>query len=299
MKQIVDVLKDSGPLTGKELLRAVPMDDLSLWAACRRSEQICSRIVGRRYLRLDRRVEEYARLSPSIMREFYNYTVLGTVEQMQKVEARAEELQVELARISREKLSLAQKSMEQLVEGLECREQIKSSAAFMIAGDVVYGMAHAEPRPEISTGELVKGSDLDIIVVVEGLPEKEVAVLDAAIQREKYRLLVSPAWREEIDSIIKDTARVREQLKFQDFKAMVASKILHEADFLWGSHDIFGRIKEMVKQSGIPEKIRAMEEKAVVDRKAAEECLLQSPPSLSRDEAMKLFLTTEEKEEIF
>ena len=37
----------------------------------------------------------------------------------------------------------------------------------MIAGDVVFEMAHLEPRPESSTGKLVKGSDLDIVVVTK------------------------------------------------------------------------------------------------------------------------------------
>jgi hypothetical protein len=50
------------------------------------------------------------------------------------------------------------------------RDHIINQTCFIIAGDVVFGMAHAEPRPEASTGELVKGSDLDIIVIADDLP---------------------------------------------------------------------------------------------------------------------------------
>ena len=299
MDKILEVLTKKGPLTGKELLRELPGDEFSLWVACRRSEDVVSRIVGRRYLRLDIQVEDYARLSPSIMREFFGYTLLGTRSQAGEMARRAEELREELARTSRKKFELARKVMGQLVEEHEEAERINHGAAFMIAGDVVYGMAHGEPRPESSTGELVKGSDLDIIVVTEGLPLEVTASLDAAIYREKHRLLMNPALREEIDSIVKDTGRVRKQLEFQDFKSMVASKILLEAEFLWGSRDLFDRVKEMLAQKGIPERIRALEEKAALDREAAEAYLLKAPPDLPRDEAMKLFHTAEEKEEIF
>jgi len=36
-----------------------------------------------------------------------------------------------------------------------------------IAGDIVYNMAHNVPCPERSTGKLVKGSDMHIVVVVD------------------------------------------------------------------------------------------------------------------------------------
>jgi hypothetical protein len=299
MKDIVEVLETRGPLTGKELLKEVGSDEFSLWAACSRPGPIITRIIGNRYLRLDIQVEEYARLSPSIMREFYGYTVIGTAKYAQQIEQKAAQLQKEIAAISKKKFALAQKTIANLVEAHAESEAIQRSACFMIAGDVVYGMAHAEPRPESSTGELVRGSDLDIIVVTENLPEPLIGSLDASIYQEKYRLLTNPAYQEEVDYIIKDTARVQEQLQFNDFKSMVAVKILYEAKFLYGSDELFKRIKRALADEGIPEKIRLLEQKARINRQNAQFYLLQARETLSEEESMKLFYTAEEKEEIF
>ncbi|MDO9534827.1 MAG: hypothetical protein Q7J85_05730 [Bacillota bacterium] len=299
MNDIFEILEAHGPLTGKELLREARTDEFSLWAACNRSDKIMTRIIGKRYLRLDVIVEGYARLSPSIMREFYGYTVIGTTKYSQEILLKAELLQKEIAEISKKKFELAQKTIARLVDSHKEFEIIKKCACFMIAGDVVYGMAHAEPRPESSTGELVMGSDLDIIVVVENLPEKIVSSLDTAIHEEKYKLLMNPACREEIDYLVKDISKVQEQLQFNDFKSMVASKILDEAEFLYGSHDIFNKVKEMLLENGIPGIIVSLENKALINRENAESYLLKAHDTLSEDEAMKLFYTAGEKEEIF
>jgi hypothetical protein len=298
-EQVMRILEDRGPLTGKELLRQVPLDEFALWSACSRSAQIVTRIIGRRYLRLDAQVEAYARLSPSIMREFYGYTVIGTGRQLAEITRKAELLEKEIAATSARKLALAQNVIARLVESDPDYGLIQERACFMIAGDVVYNMAHCEPRPESSTGELVKGSDLDIIVVTAGLPERIVERLDAAIYDQKHTLLMNPAGREEIDYIVKEFSRVLEQLQFSSFKDMVAAKILDEAQFLYGSRQIFERVKAALAEQGIPEKLRALAEKALLDRANAEADLLNRSGSISREEWMKLFYTTEEKEEIF
>jgi hypothetical protein len=300
MDDLIRILDSRGPLTGKELLKETGSDEFSLWAACSRSEAVITKIIGRRYLRLDQQVEEYARLSPSIMREFYSYTVVGTAQYEQEILQKAELLRQEIVETSKKKLHLAQKTIAGLVEAHRDCAIIKKCACFLIAGDVVYQMAHGEPRPETSTGEMVRGSDLDIIVVVEDLPEAVIGTLDAAIYDEKYRLLMSPAHREEIDYIVKDMARVREQLQFKDFKSMVAAKILDEAEYLYGSPDLFHRLKRMLQEQGIPGRLQALEQKAFLDRKNAEDYLLsKARDNLTEEESMKLFYTAEEKEEIF
>lgn len=299
MSGIVGILASQGPLTGKELLREVGCNVLTLWAACNRSDNIITRLIGKRYLRFDRQVDGYARLSPSIMREFMSYTVIGTSKQLQQVLIKAELLQKEIENISKRKFELAHKTIKRMVESHEECAIIQKYACFMIAGDVVYGMAHDEPRPESSTGELVNGSDLDIIVVLENLPGQVMRSLDASIYKEKYKLLTNPAYREEIDYVVKDISKVQEQLQFKDFKSMVAAKILNEARFLYGSHDLFQKIKNMLLKEGIPGKILAQESKARIYRKNAESYLLKAEGALSEEEAMKFFYTTEEREEIF
>ncbi len=299
MYDLIAILENHGPLTGKELLQATGADEFSLWAACSRNAQIVTKIIGKRYLRLDRQVEAYARLSPSIMREFHGYTVIGTNKQKTEILVKAELLQEEMGAISKKKFELAQTTFARLVDAHAEYEIIKERACFMIAGDVVYGMSHAEPRPESSTGELVRGSDLDVIVVYEDLPEQVVHSLDGAIYKEKYKLLVNPACREEIDYIVKDSLKVQEQLEFKDFKGMVAAKILYEAHYLYGSRGIYDKVKQMLVEQGIPEKMLCLERKAQKDRKNAEAYLLNIQDGLSEAEAMKLFYTAEEKEEIF
>ncbi|MDO9574240.1 MAG: hypothetical protein Q7I94_04515 [Candidatus Contubernalis sp.] len=299
MLDIIDILQTKGPMTGKELLKEAGSDEFSLWVACNRSDKIITHIIGKRYLRLDVQVAEYARLSPSIMREFYGYTVIGTTKHAKEILLKAELLQKEILDISKKKSDLAKKVMTRLVDSHQEFALIKKCACFMIVGDVVYGMSHGEPRPESSTGELVKGSDLDIIVVVENMPEKIISSLDEAIHLEKHQLLRNPSSREEIDYIVKDMVKVQEQLKFKDFKSMVASKILHEADFLYGSNSIFTNIKNMLKEADIPHQLHSLEKKARINREKAQAYLLQSGNTLSKEEFAQLFYTSEEVEEIF
>ncbi len=304
MNDLLEVLKDRGPLLGKDLAHCCGMDTFQTWKVCSTTKGVETRIVGKRYLRLDARVEDYARLSPSIMREFLNYTVVGPAGEQQKLDALAEKLQEEIAAISKKKIDLARETIGRLIAAHREHELILKRTCFIIAGDVVFDMAHAEPRPESSTGELVKGSDLDVIAVTDGLPAGYDGELDALLYRGKYNLLLNPALKEELDYIVKNLQTVREQLAFKDFKAMVASKILWEGRFLLGSMKLFERIKDEAAGCGIPEKLGRLEEKAHRDRDVAEKLLLAAPAGATpdrsdHDELMTLFYTTEEKEEIF
>jgi vacuolar-type H+-ATPase subunit F/Vma7 len=212
---------------------------------------------------------------------------------------KAGQVYTEIKNISRQKLELAHESVEKIVMRQENSEILVGHACFIIAGDIVYGMAHSEPRPETSINEIVNGSDLDIIVVTENLSGGILNDLDSSMYQEKYYLIKNPSYREEIDYLIKDIQKVQEQLKFDNFKYMVASKILYEGKFLYGSREIFRRIKKMLSEREIPEKLLALEKEAIISRKNAESYLLGSTDTLSEEEFMKLFYTAQEKEEIF
>ena len=108
-ERIVRLLKERGPQTGAELREALGDDGFGQWKACMRSERIAVRRVGRRYLRLDQRVEGYARLSPSILREFLTYSVVGLTDDPMALEAKTEELAAHIRDISAAKLKLAQR----------------------------------------------------------------------------------------------------------------------------------------------------------------------------------------------
>ena len=298
-KKVCDILEKEGPLIGKELFWQAGVDEFTLWSLCRNSPAIASKRVGNRYLRLDYQVSGYARLSPSIMREFYGYTVVGNSRSTEKIIQKAEKLRREIGEISKNKLSIARNIIVRMADELPHSPILKENTVFMIAGDVVYGMAHAEPRPESSTGELVKGSDLDIIAVTSGLSDNNIKELDDSMYALKYKWLMNPAGREELDYIVKDIVKVEKQLNFDSFRNMIASKILEESQFLYGSKKIFGRIREMLAEKEILQKINFLREKAIREREEAEKYLLSNVDSVTREEWMKLFYTKDEKEEIF
>lgn len=297
-QKIIKIIEEKGPLTGAELLASIDTDPLLLLRTCRLSKDIASRIVGTRYLRLDRRIEGYARLSPSILREFLTYSVIGRSSDHDSLERKAHEVIAHIEEISKAKSDLAYNIASSMADRLGDEEFLNENACFIIAGDIVFNMAHDVPRPERSTGKMVQGSDMDIVVIVDdNFPEKMITRIDEEIYNEKYRLLLNPYIKEEIDYIVKNLKRVREQVKFDTFKHMVACKIMHEGTLLCGSDDIFHTVKSMLKENGVTEKIADMEAQAKVFRQKAEEYLFNEDPGNFEGQNMDLFYPTEESEE--
>jgi DNA-binding Lrp family transcriptional regulator len=298
-REILAILERDGPQTGAELAERTRLEPLPLWRLCRRSEAIHLEIVGRRYLRLDRAVEGYARLSPSIRREFLTYTFVGPAADPEPTKQRAAALGEEIEGISRDKFGLARDTMEEIVSQLADGDAIRAKACVLIAGDVTYGMSHIVDRPETSTGKMVRGSDLDIVVIAtDDLPEAALKALDGAVYRRKSYLLFHPGYREEIDYVIKRMAKVREQLEFDSLKSMIACKIMWEGQYLCGSEDLFRSVKDLVEQHGIPARIAELEAQAIAAREQAEMALLEAAPGSAEAEHRNLFYTAEESEEI-
>ena len=297
-KEIIAVLEDKGPLTGAEILDALGDDALFLWRACRRSKQVAIQTIGCRYLRLDSKIEGFARLSPSILREFLTYSAIGLTRDQDSLVRKANEIASHIREVSKAKLELAKNVFSTVLSRLENDVLIKEQACILIAGDIVYDMAHDAPRPERSTGKLVKGSDMDLVVVVDDLFPKELTErMDEMIYREKQNVLITPHLREEMDYVVKDLARVREQMGFDTFKRMVACKILQESTLLFGNQDLFKTIKSMLQEQGIPEKLVRMEDQAAIFRRDAEATLLREDPEKIKNEGLYLFYPTEESEE--
>ena len=297
-KEIIAVLEDKGPLTGAEILDALGDDALFLWRACRRSKQVAIQTIGCRYLRLDSKIEGFARLSPSILREFLTYSAIGLTRDQDSLVRKANEIASHIKEVSKAKLELAKNVFSTVLSRLENDVLIKEQACILIAGDIVYDMAHDAPRPERSTGKLVKGSDMDLVVVVDDLFPKELMErMDEMIYREKQNVLITPHLREEMDYVVKDLARVREQMGFDTFKRMVACKILQESTLLFGNQDLFKTIKSMLQEQGITEKLVRMEDQAAIFRRDAEATLLREDPEKIKNEGLYLFYPTEESEE--
>ncbi|NLN46083.1 MAG: hypothetical protein GX153_05900 [Clostridiaceae bacterium] len=299
MDTLRSICEAEGPRTGKELHTKTHMDLFQLWKACFTCDDLVSKEAGCRYLRFDKQVAGYARLSPSIGRAFYSYTVFGTSEQLDAVRNRADKIAREAAEVSRSKAKLAREVISAVVSRHHAASNVSEHACFLLSGDIAYGMAHREPRPEPSTDKLVNGSDLDIVVVHDGLSSDEILSLDRLIYDQKNRLLRDPALREEIDYVIKDLARAKEQLGFADFESMVASKVLHEGLFLYGSTTLYEQVKAEVSRTGIPERLDVLRQRAAAERKDARRDLLASDGAIHDESIMQLFYTTDEREEFF
>ncbi|MEW6440592.1 MAG: hypothetical protein AB1640_06590 [bacterium] len=297
-ERVIELIRAKGPQTGSEVLDALSVQGLVLWRACKLSERLEVRVVGTRYLRLDQRVDGFARLSPSILREFLTYSVVGLAGDENVLEPSAQRLLRHIREVSRSKLALAEEIVGRIWNDFAPSWPEEQRICFILAGDIVYGMAHDVPRPEHSTGKMVQGSDMDLIVVADdGAPGDLLQELDRTIYHEKYRTLITPGLREEIDYVVKGLERVREQLSFDSFKKMVAVKILQEGVLLSGSETLFEEIKAMLVRSGATEKLGQMEAAAKADRQHAEEYLLRADPAHLAKEDLHLFYTGEESEE--
>ncbi len=291
-------MKEKGPLTGAEVLDALGDDAFLLWRASKLSKHLAIQTVGCRYLRLDSKIEGFARLSPSILREFLTYSVIGLPWDPHSLGRRANEIASHIKKVSKAKLELANNIFSAVLSRSENECLIKERACILLAGDIVYEMAHDVPRPERSTGKLVRGSDMDLVVVVDDLFPKELMQrMDELIYREKQNVLITPHLREEIDYVVKDLARVREQMEFDTFKRMVACKILQESTLLCGSQDLFKTVKALLRERDITERLLGMEDRAMVFRREAEGYLLREDPEKIKNERLYLFYPTEESEE--
>jgi hypothetical protein len=297
-KKIISLIEEKGPLTGSEIWAAVGGDGLNLWRICKLSKELMIQITGIRYLRLDKRIADFARLSPSIWREFLTYSVVGLSGDRDLIEKRARAVILKIGEISKDKLELGYRIASGLASQLEWEWALEQQACFIIAGDIVYKMAHDVPRPEKSTGKMVQGSDIDLVVIADDhIPDALIKRLDEAIYKEKYRLLVTPHVKEEIDYVVKKLNRFREQVCFDTFRHMVACKILNEGELLFGNEDLFNKVKAMLREEGVTDKLEDMERRARDFRKNAEEILLYAERDEIKEEHAYLFYPTEESEE--
>ncbi len=290
--KIVSTLEEKGPLVGTELYRSVGGNIFELW---RRSNlEFRIKRVGRRYLRLDKRVKGYARLSPAMEREFLTYSVIGLPSQEELASRRADLLWKEIKAISAAKMSLAQKVAAEVSEGMD-----PDSICFVIGGDVPLEMAHRDPRPESSSGKMVAGSDLDVVVIIrDDFPEEMAKRLDESLYSAKYDILNNPRHREELDYIVKRRSKMDEQMNFDSFESMVACKILYESKLLHGSEEFFSELMALLTKKSISSKLSALEKAARAQRRKAEGYLLKKG-KIDQEEYKLLFTTSAEFGEVF
>ncbi len=298
-RAVADLVRARGPLTGAEIAKEIgETGSLRIWKACKSSPELRVRSLGIRYMRLERNVEGFARLSPSILREFFTYSVVGLAGDPGPLEKRCGEISGRIRAISDYKLGLARQMVFEIMEEFRSDVPGDHRVCFIIAGDIVYGMAHDVPRPEHSTGKLVKGSDIDLIVVVgDAFPDSSIERLDRIIYGKKYRMLINPAVNEEVDYIIKRLATIEKQALFDDFRRKVAIKILQEGVLLHGSEELFDTVKTLLKDRGLVEKLEELARQAKAHREDAEEALLSGRLDEESIRKTHLFYSADEFEE--
>ena len=295
--EIVRIIADKGPQLGKELAAALPgVPVLALWQACYRSRTFHISHFASYYLRFDITREDQVRLSPSILRDFMSFTLFGLPGQRDQMIERQGTLANMHREISREKLMIAQLAMKQLFVSLG--QEVRSQLCAFIAGDLAYYLAHNEPREHAASGEMVKGSDIDIVIILsESLPDEIKTRIDDEMIALKSLYLRHPQYRHEIDFICKRKSTMERQFQYTDIHDKIASKIAYESMFLGGSLTLYMEVRDAMLRTGVDRLIEADFEHALKDRKNAMRTLLNVPGDTIDDETSSLFYFSQERVE--
>lgn len=291
---IHDDLRKHGPMLGKELCERHPDKPyLAMWQACYSDLSIQISHFSRYYLRYDITREDLVRLSPSILRDFLSFTLFSMPGQRDAVIARQVGLSNHHREISLQKIRIAQTLLLDILGWLP-PEEVPKLCAF-IAGDLSYFLGHDEPRKVKQTGDLVNGSDIDIIIVHDGLDEDAVRRIDADMLTAKQFYLRSPMHRHEVDYICKPLSRMYDQFAYSDIHEKIASKIVYESLFLAGSLELYGRIRDEMEASGARLKIEDDFDEGLARRKSAMQTLLRCDPDDLDDNIESLFYFSQER----
>lgn len=295
---IREVLAARGPMTGAELHEAVGASSFAVWKRCQVPGAVVMKVIGRRYVRLDRTVEGFARLSPSLLREFMTYTVVGLPGQEEAIDKAAQRLQKRTTVISGLKLRTASRFTEEVLAPLVADGLSLDQLCVLVAGDIVYDMSHDVTRVESSTGSPVDGSDLDLIwLASDDLEQSWVEAIDAAILSRKWLYLRNPGMREEVDYVVKRFAKLVEQSSFDTFPHMVACKVFDEAKFVAGNRELHEAGRRLLAERGVLDRLREMEAEAAVKREARYEYLLGVEGDELPDRGRQQFYTDDEAAE--
>jgi hypothetical protein len=197
--------------------------------------------------------------------------------------------------ISKQKIAVAQDVMSNLL--VQMPREVRANLCAFIAGDLAYFLAHNEPREHAGIGEMIKGSDIDIIVIHQDLSEEIVAGIENEMSSLKNFYLRHPNHRHEIDFIVKSRAKMERQFRYTDIHDKIASKIAYESMFLGGSLPLYMNVRDTMKRTGVDELIEMDFAHALQDRKNAMRALLAHTSGELDDETRSLFYFSQERVE--
>tara|TARA_R100000935_G_scaffold43856_1_gene66422 strand:+ start:1984 stop:2955 length:972 start_codon:yes stop_codon:yes gene_type:complete len=295
--EVIRIISEQGPRIGKELAEALPtVSTLALWQACNRSQRFLVSHFASYYLRYDITRDDQVRLSPSILRDFLSFTLFGLPDQRYKMIERQGSLSNMHREISREKIGIAQDVMKQLFVSLG--RELRSQLCAFIAGDLSYYLAHNDMREHSASGEMVKGSDIDIVIILsEALPDEVKERIDGEMIALKNFYLRHPSYRHEIDFICKRKSVMERQFQYSNIHDKIASKIAYESMFLGGSLTLYMEVRDAMMRTGVDTLIEADFEHALKDRKYAMTKLLEASSEVLDDETRSLFYFSQERVE--
>ena len=283
-----------GPMLGKELHEHLPdVELLKLWQACFTSNDLQLSQFSRYYLRYDIMRDDYIRLSPSILRDFLSFTLFSQDSQRDAILERLIRLSNRHREISRWKTHLARNVLADVFAELAI-EDAQHVCAF-IAGDLAYFLGHNEPREIEALGEMVRGSDLDIIIIHDGLTGEKVEQINQRMLMAKNYMIRNPNLRQELDFIVKSQDRMFGQFAYETIQQKIASKIAYESMFMAGSIRLYTEVMEELRRSGTQDRIDADFEKGLSDRAAATTQLLRTDPESLDKNTRSLFYFSQER----
>lgn len=287
--QVLDFIQDRGSVLGVELAEAFDRKYFELWRLTQNSAKIYTTHFSRWYLRVDAEVEGYARLSPSILRAFLTYTRFSTLENIEQAQHDARKQRKFHVAVSEKKRQIARDLLDEFIP-----EELLSRIGVLIAGDVCRDMAHEVPRPERSTGEMVKGSDIDLIFVI-GADDKALCnELDTILLEAKNVYLRHPAYREELDFVVNSLDHYRRVSVFETPKQMISCKAALEGQYLADDRELIMQAREILLRADIPRKVLDLSERAFSERLQSVERLRKNPEWINSPQEKRFFYFSDE-----
>lgn len=292
---IINVINNKGPLLGKELMAELNTTDyFKVWSSCFNSGFLQISHFARYYLRYDITRDDYIRLSPSILRDFLSFTIFSLPHQRNDIIDRQVHLSNYHREISIGKLKIAMEAF--LYLDKEDRDYFIQNACAFLSGDIAYFLAHEEPRESKSLGKIVKGSDIDIIAVYsEDADPVRMKEIEAKFLNIKHLILKTTQYREEVDFIFKSESRMAEQLKYSNINQMIASKILYESLYIFGSMELYLGLKKELDEFGTKKRIEEDFESALLSRKSSMKTLLEIDEHMMDENMQSLFFFSQER----
>lgn len=289
IETLVEHIKANGPTLGIDLVAISKQEILVLAPLLGRVPGLHRRAIETSYLRIDAEAPGQARISPSFLRKFISFTLFGFDETA--VDLAAGRLARHHREISARKFGLAAELCREVLPPF--LDALAGDIGVLICGDVVFDMAHDSRRREFSTGIPVKGSDIDLVILID---DSDVGIrpeIESALLRVKYLWLKDTSISEELDFIVKTPTELEKQLSFETTKDMIASKIVAEARALWGVGGMIARCQQIVDASGVRDRLNELEQTARLRQQEFERRVYAGTIGDLDKKAASLFYSTE------